>query len=180
VTVLSNIKAFSKTRLSWGLLFICTIFFELCALFFQHVMQLGPCVMCIYERVAMFGITGAALIGMINPKNTVMRWIGFGAWGASAIKGLTLALEHVDYQFNPSPFKTCDLFVTFPDWAPLNQWAPWLFEAYGDCSKVVWQFLTLSMPQWLVIIFAGNLVALAVIIISQSAKLSGSRARGFQ
>ena len=81
-----------------------------------------------------------------------------------------LALEHVDYQFNPSPFATCDLFVTFPDWAPINQWAPWLFEAYGDCSEVVWQFLGLSMPQWLAVIFAGNLVALALITIAQFVK----------
>ncbi|USD61215.1 disulfide bond formation protein DsbB [Vibrio sp. SCSIO 43140] len=180
MTLLSNIKAFSKTRLSWGLLLLSVIFFELSALFFQHVMQLAPCVMCIYERVAMFGIGGAALIGIINPKNTLIRWLGLGAWGASSIKGLTLSLEHVDYQFNPSPFKTCDLFVTFPDWAPLNEWAPWLFEAYGDCSKVVWQFLSLSMPQWLVVIFAGNLVALAVIVISQGAKVSSARSRGFQ
>lgn len=70
----------------------------------------------------------------------------------------------------------CDL----PRLAPLNEWAPWLFEAYGDCSKVVWQFLSLSMPQWLVVIFAGNLVALAVIVISQGAKVSSARNRGFQ
>ncbi|NMV27906.1 disulfide bond formation protein B, partial [Vibrio parahaemolyticus] len=38
---------------------------------------------------------------------------------------------------------------------------------YGDCSKVVWQFLDLSMPQWLVVIFAGNLIALALIVIAQ-------------
>ncbi|MCW8346752.1 disulfide bond formation protein DsbB [Vibrio sp. ZSDZ65] len=180
MTILSNIKAFSKTRLSWALLFACTLIFELCALFFQHVLMLGPCVMCIYERVAMFGILGAATIGLINPNNTVLRWTGLIAWGAAAVKGLTLSLEHVDYQFNPSPFKTCDLFVTFPDWAPLNEWAPWMFEAYGDCSKVVWQFLTLSMPQWLVIIFAGNLVALAIIVLAQGAKQSRSRTRGFQ
>ncbi|MCL9774565.1 disulfide bond formation protein DsbB [Vibrio methylphosphonaticus] len=180
MTILSNIKAFSKTRLSWALLFTCTLIFELCALFFQHVLMLGPCVMCIYERVAMFGILAAASIGLINPNNAVFRWAGLLAWGAAAVKGLTLSLEHVDYQFNPSPFKTCDLFVTFPDWAPLNEWAPWMFEAYGDCSKVVWQFLTLSMPQWLVIIFAGNLVALAIIVLAQSAKQSRSCARGFQ
>ncbi len=126
--------------------------------------------MCIYERIAMLGIVGAAMIGFINPSNAVVRWLGLAAWGASAYKGLLLALEHVDYQFNPSPFKTCDLFVKFPEWAPLNEWAPWMFEAYGDCSKVVWEFLTLSMPQWLVIIFAGNLLALAFIVLSQFAK----------
>lgn len=170
MNILSSIKTFSQRRLSWLLLLLFVVFFEACALFFQHVMMLSPCVMCIYERVAMLGIGGAALVGLIAPNNPVIRWLGLAAWGASSYKGLTLALQHVDYQFNPSPFATCDLFVTFPDWAPLNKWVPWMFEAYGDCSKVVWQFLTLSMPQWLVVIFAANLVALAVIVVAQLAK----------
>ncbi|CAH0525378.1 disulfide bond formation protein DsbB [Vibrio hippocampi] len=180
MTVLYNVKTFSKTRLAWGLLIACTLFFELSALFFQHVMLLPPCVMCIYERVAMFGILAAAAVGFINPSNGLLRWIGLLAWGASALKGLLLSLEHVSYQFNSSPFNTCDIFVTFPDWAPLNQWAPWLFEAYGDCSEIVWQFVGLSMPQWLVIIFAGNLVALAIIILAQFSKPSGAQRYGFK
>lgn len=170
MNALAVIKAFSQRRLSWLLLLIFILFFEACALFFQHVIMLSPCVMCIYERVAMMAVGGAALFGLINPSNPVVRWLGLAAWGASAYKGLVLSMQHVDYQFNPSPFATCDLFVTFPDWAPLNQWVPWMFEAYGDCSEVVWQFLTLSMPQWLVIIFAGNLVALAIIILAQFSK----------
>nr|WP_277756062.1 disulfide bond formation protein DsbB [Vibrio parahaemolyticus] len=149
------------------LLLLFIIFFEACALYFQHVMMLAPCVMCIYERVAMMGIGGAAIIGLIAPKNALFRWLGLIGWGLSSYKGLMLAMQHVDYQFNPSPFATCDLFVTFPSWAPLNQWVPWMFEAYGDCSKIVWQFFDLSMPQWLVVIFAGNLVALALIVIAQ-------------
>lgn len=170
MNILSNIKTFSQRRLSWLLLLLFVIFFEACALFFQHVMMLSPCVMCIYERVAMLGIGGAALVGLVAPNNPIFRWLGLAIWGASAYKGLALSLQHVDYQFNPSPFATCDLFVTFPDWAPLNNWVPWMFEAYGDCSKVVWQFLTLSMPQWLVVIFAANLVALAVVVVAQVAK----------
>ena len=170
MNIFSAIKAFSQGRLSWLLLLIFVLFFEACALFFQHVMMLSPCVMCIYERVAMLGVGGAAIIGLIAPNNPVFRWLGLAAWGASAYKGLELSMQHVDYQFNPSPFATCDLFVTFPDWAPLNQWAPWMFEAYGDCSEIVWQFLTLSMPQWLVVIFAANLAALAIIVLSQFAK----------
>lgn len=166
----SSLHTFSKSRLSWVLLLVFVLFFEACALFFQHVMVLAPCVMCIYERVAMLGIGGSAIVGLIAPSNPLFRWLGLAGWGFSAYRGLMLALQHVDYQFNPSPFKTCDIFVTFPSWAPLNQWMPWMFEAYGDCSKVVWQFLTLSMPQWLVIIFAGNLLVLAFIVISQFVK----------
>ncbi|MDF2153897.1 disulfide bond formation protein DsbB [Vibrio sp. CAU 1672] len=167
MTIFSSLKQFSTGRLSWLLLLLFIIFFEACALFFQHVMMLAPCVMCIYERVAMLGIGAAAMIGLIAPANPFFRWLGLAVWGASAYKGLALSMQHVDYQFNPSPFATCDLFVTFPSWAPLNQWAPWMFEAYGDCSKIVWQFLTLSMPQWLVVIFAGNLIALTFIVIAQ-------------
>ncbi|EJG1646918.1 disulfide bond formation protein DsbB [Vibrio parahaemolyticus] len=167
MTIFSSLNQFSKGRVSWLLLLLFIIFFEACALYFQHVMMLAPCVMCIYERVAMMGIGGAAIIGLIAPKNALFRWLGLIGWGLSSYKGLMLAMQHVDYQFNPSPFATCDLFVTFPSWAPLNQWVPWMFEAYGDCSKIVWQLFDLSMPQWLVVIFAGNLVALALIVIAQ-------------
>ncbi len=43
---------------------------ELTALWFQHVMLLKPCVLCIYERCALFGVLGAALIGAIAPENS--------------------------------------------------------------------------------------------------------------
>ncbi|HHF3170022.1 TPA: disulfide bond formation protein DsbB [Vibrio diabolicus] len=167
MTILNSLNQFSKGRLSWLLLLLFVVFFEACALYFQHVMMLAPCVMCIYERVAMMGVGVAAIVGLMAPNNPVFRWLGLIGWGLSSYKGLLLAQQHVDYQFNPSPFATCDLFVTFPNWAPLNQWVPWMFEAYGDCSKIVWQFLDLSMPQWLVVIFAGNLIALALIVIAQ-------------
>ncbi|MCZ0922571.1 disulfide bond formation protein DsbB [Vibrio diabolicus] len=167
MTILNSLNQFSKGRLSWLLLLLFVVFFEACALYFQHVMMLAPCVMCIYERVAMMGVGVAAIVSLMAPNNPVFRWLGLIGWGLSSYKGLLLAQQHVDYQFNPSPFATCDLFVTFPSWAPLNQWVPWMFEAYGDCSKIVWQFLDLSMPQWLVVIFAGNLIALALIVIAQ-------------
>lgn len=120
MTIFSSLNQFSKGRVSWLLLLLFIIFFEACALYFQHVMMLAPCVMCIYERVAMMGIGGAAIIGLIAPNNALFRWLGLIGWGLSSYKGLMLAMQHVDYQFNPSPFATCDLFVTFPSWAPLN------------------------------------------------------------
>ncbi|MGR5127651.1 disulfide bond formation protein DsbB [Photobacterium swingsii] len=159
--------SFSKRRSSWLLLLAFILFFEASALFFQHGMKLPPCVMCIYERVAMFGIAIAALVGLSAPHNPVIRWLGLAGWGYSAYEGLMLSIKHVDYQLNPSPFNTCDLFVQFPSWAPLNQWLPGVFEAYGDCGKVVWMFMEQTMPQWLVIIFGANLVALAIIVIAQ-------------
>lgn len=167
---LSSIHTFSHKRLSWIILLSFSVFFEVCALYFQHILMLAPCVMCVYERVAMMGLGGAALLGLIKPSNKWLRWISLATWGYASYRGLQLALEHVGYQFNPSPFATCDIFPNFPNWAPLDQWAPWMFEATGDCSKIVWQFISLSMPQWLVVIFSINLAVLAMIALAQFSK----------
>lgn len=80
--------SFSKRRSSWLLLLAFIVFFEGSALFFQHGMKLPPCVMCIYERVAMFGIAIAALIGLTAPHNPIVRWLGLAAGAIVLMKVL--------------------------------------------------------------------------------------------
>ncbi|MEI8633880.1 disulfide bond formation protein DsbB [Vibrio sp. PP-XX7] len=174
MVLITKLNQFSQRRTSWLLLLIFILFFEACALFFQHVMMLAPCVMCIYERIAMLGIGGAALIGLIAPQFFISRWLGLAAWGYCAYAGLQLARQHVEFRMHPSPFATCDAYVQLPHWAPLNHWMPWMFEAYGDCSEISWRFLNLSMPQWLVIIYAVNLFMVGLCVISQFSKKRSS------
>ncbi|CAM4032539.1 disulfide bond formation protein DsbB [Vibrio neonatus] len=173
--MLENLYQFSRSRTSWLLLIVAMVAFELCALYFQHVMLLSPCVMCIYERVAMLGIAVSGMVGLCQPKNSVLRGLGLVGWIAASAKGLSLALEHVSYQFDPSPFNTCDIFVNFPSWAPLDQWVPWMFLPTGTCSKIVWTFLDLSMPQWLVIIFGASLVVAILFTLLQVVGLKKNR-----
>lgn len=160
----------SRGRGAWFLLMLFAVIFEMCALYFQYALELAPCVMCIYERVAMLGLVAAGLIGMISPDNFLARWMAILLWGISAGWGVKLSVEHVSYQF-PDPNDlfgpTCDIFVTFPSWAPLNRWLPSVFEASGECSKIVWQFLSLSMPQWLVLIFGCILITFCLVFVSQ-------------
>ena len=116
---MSYLSNFSKTRLAWLLLLLSVLALEGTALFFQHVMKLEPCVMCIYERVALLGIGGAAIIGLLAPKNAILRWIGLLGWGYCAVEGLLLTYQHYIFQVDTSPWgPTCDLFVQFPSWAP--------------------------------------------------------------
>ncbi|MGL5525338.1 MAG: disulfide bond formation protein DsbB [Aeromonas veronii] len=158
------------TRLAWGLLAASALFLELCALFFQHVLGLQPCVMCIYERLAVLGVLCAGLLGMAAPQKWYIRWGAMLLWGYSSLKGLQLALKHVDYQMNPSPFNVCSPYADFPSWLPLDQWLPWLFLPSGDCGEITWQFLSFSMPQWLVAFFAAYLLVFIVIAIADLIK----------
>lgn len=163
----ASLQAFSAKRTGWALLAATVLAFELCGLYFQHVMKLLPCVLCIDQRVAFFGILTAALIGLINPRWFVLRWGALLLWGYSALYGLQVALKHTDLQLHPSPFKACPLFPTFPGGLPLDHWMPWLFEATGDCSERLWSFLSWEMPQWTILIFAAYLlVAVAIALVN--------------
>ncbi|STJ55445.1 disulfide bond formation protein B [Escherichia coli] len=73
----------SQGRGAWLLMAFTALALELTALWFQHVMLLKPCVLCIYERCALFGVLGAALIGAIAPK-TPLRYVAMVIWLYSA------------------------------------------------------------------------------------------------
>lgn len=66
--MIAFIRTLTQNRIAWAILLGSTLFLELCGMFFQHVMGLQPCVMCIYQRVAILGIMAGAAIGFINPK----------------------------------------------------------------------------------------------------------------
>ena len=155
---------------SWLLLLLSAFIFEACALFFQYGMELKPCIMCIYQRVAIWAIFFAGAIGMLAPQQLLFRLFGYGLWGTGAIWGLLLALEHVEMQSSTmSLFFTCELVPNFPSWAPLHEWLPFLFEASGDCGEIGWAFLGYSMPQWMVVIFAAYSAVLALVLLTRIA-----------
>jgi disulfide bond formation protein DsbB len=152
-----------RQRWAWLLLFFSAFCLEATALFFQHGMDLQPCIMCIYERCAMLMLIAAGLFGAINPQAVFFRLLGFTTWFTGAVWGLLLAIEHVDLQLNPSPFNTCDLEPNFPEWLPLHHWLPAVFEATGYCGEIVWTFLGYSMVQWILAVFAVY-TGLAIIV----------------
>ncbi len=155
------------SKRAWGLLFGSALCLEIAALYFQHVADLRPCIMCIYQRTAVFGIMFAALPAMII-NNLITRLIGYVGWAISAIWGFIIAYEHVDIQTAVNPFfATCEFVPNFPSWAPLHQWLPNIFGATGDCGNIDWSFMDMSMPQWMMVIFAIYTVILAFILTSR-------------
>ncbi|MGL4714182.1 MAG: disulfide bond formation protein DsbB [Shewanella sp.] len=148
---------------------------EATALYFQHIMKLDPCVMCIYQRLAVFGLLAAGLIGMTAPKYRIVRILAATLWAISATWGLKLALSLVDMQSNPSPFSTCSFLPEFPAWMPLHEWLPSIMMPTGMCTDVPWAYIGVTMAEWMVVVFSVFLVAwllFIVPILSSSTKLS--------
>ena len=153
---------------AWGLLALSALGLELAALYFQYMMELKPCIMCIYARVAIWSIFFAGVIGFIAPQQLIARLIGYGLWSTGAIWGLLIALEHVEMQSSAmSLFFSCEFIPNFPEWAPLHEWLPLLFEASGDCGEISWQFLGYSMPQWMVVVYGVYTATFAAVLVSR-------------
>lgn len=171
---LSNL---SEQRKPWLILAFSALVLELAALYFQYGLGLAPCIMCIYQRVAIWGIFFAGVVGAIGGYKLLLgRLVAFVLWGLGSIWGLMLAIEHIEIQnaaSSPMSFLfSCDIVPNFPTWAPLHEWLPVLFEASGDCGEISWQFLGLNMPQWMVVSFA---IYTALLALTLGARLLAKR-----
>jgi len=152
----------------WLLLGISALGIELCALYFQYIMDLAPCIMCVYQRVAVGAILLAGLIGFAGSHFLIARVMAYALWGTGAIWGLLIALEHVEMQSNSgSLFFTCEFIPNFPSWAPLHEWIPSIFEATGDCGDISWQLLSYSMPQWMIVVYGAYTLAFVLILANR-------------
>jgi disulfide bond formation protein DsbB len=147
------------TRTPWALVLVSALAREATALYFQLGLELDPCVLCVYQRSAVFGIALGGLIGLIAPRLTILRLAGYLAIGGAALLGLRFALQHVAVLGGQS--FDCSFLPDFPTWLPLHEWLPVLFQPTGMCDEIDWSFLGFTMPEVMVAVFAAYLAALA-------------------
>ena len=169
--MLKILNNFVLNPLSWWALALSALGLEFSALYFQYVMELEPCIMCIYQRVAILAILFAGVIGALANTYLVARLIGFTLWAVGSIWGLQIALEHVDIQQADSFFYTCDIIPNFPSWLPLDEWLPSIFAATGDCGEIAWSFLGYSMPQWMIVVYSIYVLLFAIFFTSRIVSL---------
>lgn len=162
---LDRIAGWTTRRFPWLALAASGVLLEAAALYFQYGMGLQPCVMCVYIRLAVLGLVAAGLLGAIAPERPAVQFLGFAVWAVAAGQGLALSRELIMIQ-EAGPYSlevTCSFLPQFPAWMPLHEWLPHFFMPTGNCTDDVWQFLGLSMAQWLQWVFLAYLVVLAIV-----------------
>ena len=162
-----TIHNWQNNRLTWVIMLCTTLFLEGCALFFQYVMELEPCEMCVYQRLAVMLLSVTSLWMLIAPANPFVRLTGYGLWIVSGLYGLKTAMAQTGaYDTFGTPVQSCNFLPTFPFGVPLHDWLPAWFMPTGFCGADKWAFLGMNMAEWMVIVFAIYLVAAAVCVIS--------------
>lgn len=125
------------------------------ALFAQFQMNLQPCPLCVFQRVAFMALLLVCVVAAVHdPRGGGRKVYGGFALLAAGI-GAAIATRHVWLQHLPAgqvPECGPDLGYML-DAFPLSKTIKMVFTGSGECAKVDWTFVGLSMPEWTLIWF---------------------------
>ena len=130
--------------------------FVLCAslLGYAYYLQLGagldPCPLCIFQRIGMIALGTVFLVAAVhNPQRLGQRIYGT-LIALTALAGASVAGRHVWLQhLPPERVPACGPDLEYMlEMLPLAEVVKRVFTASGECAEVLWTFLGLSMPTW--------------------------------
>ena len=127
------------------------------AFYVQFQQHLEPCPLCVFQRI------GIAAVGLVFLLAALHHPAGKGAWAygvlidVCALATIALALRHVYIQHLPEgsvPVCGASLDFMWKIFTPAEVIRK-VLTGSGECAKITWTFLSLSMPTWVAISAAG-------------------------
>jgi len=131
------------------------------ALFVQYRLHDEPCPLCILQRIAVIAAGVVFLVACLhNAGRPAGRLYAVLIWAAVLI-GAAIAARHMWIIAQPpGTVAECGASLDYMmDVLPLKEVLAKVLSGSGECAKVAWRFLGLSMPAWVLI----NFVALGVL-----------------
>ena len=151
---------FKDRRFQW-FLFTVALSLSLASLYFEFIVGLVPCPLCIMQRLAIFSLTALLLFKLLF-SNKKLRCAFAAICLLISFTGLFFASRQVYLQSLPADkVPACGpslemLMKYFPTQDVIHA----LFYGTGNCAKVDWTFLSLSMAFWSMLAFIGFVIAL--------------------
>ena len=134
-------------------------------LYLQHVVGLEPCPMCIVQRYVLVLVALVAAFSALT-SNRRSLLAGFSLLLILSSFGAFVAARQSFLQWYPPEVVSCGRdFYGMIETFPLKRVIPMIFKGSGDCTKIDWTFLGLSIANWSFISFAvigGVALVLAV------------------
>lgn len=131
------------------------------AFYLQYVQELEPCPLCYFQRLAVIGMGFVFLAAALhNPGQTgaliyAVLQLAIGGTGAA------IAARHVWIQHLPADqVPSCGMGIFYMlDTLPVLDLINKTLAGSGECAKVDWTFLGLSLPGWMFLLFLAMIGA---------------------
>ncbi|MGH8131054.1 MAG: disulfide bond formation protein B [Steroidobacteraceae bacterium] len=122
------------------------------AFYSEHGMGLEPCHLCVFQRVTVAALGVAFLLAAFGSRPGVRGALFAALIGIGGGATIATAGRHVWIQMQPEgSIPACGADLAFMlDLFPLTEVILKVFKAGGECAKVDWSFLGLTMPAWVV------------------------------
>lgn len=119
----------------------------------QAVLQLEPCPLCIFQRI---GIAVIGVLFLLAALHDPRRW-GAKVYGSlqliAALATVGIASRHIWIQHQPEgSVPACGATLSYMlDILPLTAVIRKVLTGSGECARITWRFLGLTMPAWVLI-----------------------------
>jgi disulfide bond formation protein DsbB len=163
-----------KFRILYALGFtMCVAMMGTALFFFQRFLGLEPCPLCILQRVVVISLGMVLLVAAIHgPSGWGNRVYGaliiLVAGTGAAIAGRHVWLQSLPADQVPECGPTLDYIL---EAFPLNKALQLVLHGSGECAKVEWQFLGLSIPGWTLITFSGFILFGLLLLLHRRSSL---------
>jgi protein dithiol:quinone oxidoreductase len=127
------------------------------AWYVQAMLHLEPCPLCIFQRV---GVAAAGLLFLLAALHDPRRW-GAPVYGVllliAALATMAVAARHLWIQQLPEgSVPACGATLSYMlDVFPLTDVIRKVLTGSGECARVTWSLLGLSMPGWVLLAAAA-------------------------
>ncbi len=127
------------------------------AFFAQFQLGKDPCPLCILQRVAFFAMGVFFLLGALHGPRAAGRKFYAVLVSIGGVAGALIAGRHVWLTTLPADeVPACGPGLNYMlDAFPLMETLRKVLTGSGECAKIDWTFLGLSMPAWCVIWFVA-------------------------
>jgi len=148
-----TIFKFPRTPYAFGLA-VCIALIAT-AFYMQYVMGLDPCPLCMMQRIVIYVLAATFLVAILhNPATIGQRIYGtlitLFALAGSGFSSRQLWLQSLPPEEVPACGPSLEYMLDVLPWADVINA---MMYGTGDCAKVAWTFLSLSIPGWTLIAF---------------------------
>lgn len=138
------------------------------ALWLQYGLQLDPCPLCVFQRIAFISTGVVFLVAAIhNPRR-----IGAMVYAALTVvisgTGAALAAWHVWIQGQPKgAVASCGMGLNYMlETLPLTEVIGRVLKGSGECAEQGWLFMGLAIPSWTFVFFIA-MIASAIALVDR-------------
>ena len=161
-----------STRQLFLLMFLSCVGLLAAAYYFEYVLFLDPCPLCIMQRIAVLLVGLVALSGSIFSVDVMKEKMHFALLFIVSCFGIAVAGRHVWIQSLPADqVPTCG-----PSLEYMVETLPWadvlsiMLKGNGNCADMQWSFIGLSMPQCVLLWFVGFALVSVYLFITAKKK----------